>query len=815
MLTDETKPIAEHALAYLQRGWHLVMMAHGTKGPTTKEWNSPAELVDEPGKAIARLQNGPQNMGLVHNVSGTCAIDVDDEAFTRHIWEEFGLDYDAIMAAGCRIWSKQNRDKVIFRAPRDLPLIKISWIKQQPKNPNDRQSIFELRAGPNQDVLPPSRHPDGHHYEWRKGTAPWEFEGEIPEIPAELIAFWRQLADKSTGMRDAVEDLCPWKKARVSRVPVQRPRNVSAEHQDVIGAFNRANEVGDILSAHGYKKRGKRYLAPSSSTVIPGVVVLDGKCFSHHGSDPLADGYAHDPFDLLVTLTHGGDVSAAVRDAANQLGIDRRPPAVPDMVIDLEAALAAQARRKQKSPRDDEPQISPPSCKPTLQPRVDITPETLLTPPGVVGDIVRWILETSQRPQPILAVAAALSMCSTVLGTKVATSTGLRTNLYFVGLGRTSAGKDHARKAVKVLLEAAGMGDNLGGEEFGSGQGLMARVARVPNTLFLPDEMGMLLQAVSNKKAASYEKAIIKSLLTLYGSTQTIVRGSEYANSKERPRQDIPYPCVSLYGVSTPETFYPALSSADVASGWLNRMLIVSAPDERPAWQEAGIGTPPTRIVDWIRGARAMQSGLMGLDPATPIVVPMAAMAATLFTQFRSTLEDLEDEMSADQGRATLAPLWGRAWEMAAKLALVVAVGKQPGDRLKDPNLEIDVQSAVWAIEFVKYFLTQMEREVASRVGDSELDQLCQEALRVVKAAGPQGRTMAELGRYSRAFRALDPRMQDTIVEMLKRREEVVSVQMKAASNGKARVAVVAAEHVKDLQQETRGDAAETCQVHQ
>lgn len=816
MLTDDTKPIAEHALAYLQRGWHLVMMAHGTKGPTHKNWNSPAELVDDPAKAIARLQSGPQNMGLVHNASGTCAIDVDDEAFTRHIWGEFGLDYDAILSAGCRIWSKPNRDKVIFRAPADLNIVQVKWIKQHPKSPNDRQAIFELRAGPNQDVLPPSKHPDGHAYQWHPGTAPWEFEGDIPEIPAELLAFWRLIADSKSGLREAVEDLCPWKRAHVGRVPVQKPRVVSAEHQDVIGAFNRANDVGDMLEAHGYKRRGKRYLAPSSSTVIPGVVVLDGKCFSHHGSDPLGDGYAHDAFDLLVTLGHGGDVGAAVRDAANQLGIDRRPPPAPEVVIDLAKALANQAKRKQHHSQEvgtastgeaSRAVCDTRSCDDFSIRETRKTPDQLLAPPGIVGDVTRWILETSQQPQPELAVAAAITMIGTVLGQKVMTSTRARTNFYIVGIAATGAGKDHARKAIKAALTAGGMGDNLGGEDFGSGQGILARAGRCSNSIFLVDEFGDLMKTIGGKNAASHERSVMTILTKLFSSTDSVYKGTEYANQKERERNDVKYPHVSLYGTTVPSSFYPALTGDNVASGWLNRMIVVTAPPGMPVDNDdAALNGVPASIVDWIKAARGMHAGgEVGLNPEHPIQVPMDEMAKTLMVQFRTWIRERQASLEREPAKAPMADLWVRAREHALKLALIVAVGKKrPGELPQGASgdaLEVDVASAVWAIDYVRHYVLEMEREISSRVGDSDLDRHCQAVMRIVRAAGLKGATQYDLNRASRSFRALEPRIQDTVFEMLKRRDDAFLVQFTSESGrGKPRMAYVASEHRDEVE---------------
>lgn len=89
----------------------------------------------------------------------------------------------------------------------------------------------------------------------------------------------------------------------------------------MIAAFNRAHSVEDLLKEHGYTPKGKRWLSPTSSTELAGVVILDGKAFFHHASDPLADGHTHDAFDLFRVLDHGGDTRAAIKAAAEGLGM--------------------------------------------------------------------------------------------------------------------------------------------------------------------------------------------------------------------------------------------------------------------------------------------------------------------------------------------------------------------------------------------------------------------------------------------------------------------------------------------------------------
>lgn len=819
------------------------MMPMRTKGPTHPAWNSPSELVNTPDRALKKFAAaGPQNMGLVHQPSGTGAIDVDDEAWARVIVDEFGLDYDELMGAGLRIISKAGRDKAIFTGvPADMPLLKISWPKPDAQHPTDRFTIIEFRAGPNQDVLPPSLHPDGHYYTWAEGRAPWDFQ-ELPAIPDRLLDFWRALADKTSGLREEIDNLCPWRKQHAGRRYVQPTRAAGSEHNDVIGAYNRAVTVESLLAQAGYERRGKRWLAPSSSTRIPGVVVFEDddqqhpRCYSHHGSDPLADGYAHDAFDLLLTLQHGGNMAAAIAEAARVTGIERATPRTPDVVIDLQAALEAQERRRKarETPqvvavRDDSPaQVITPAhpSKGAEHPNwggsedgpvYDVAefPEHLLKPGGVVQQISEWILQCAQKPQPILALAAALSVVGTCLGRKVATPTGLRTNFYVVGVAGTSAGKDHPRKCVKTLFQAAALTDLLGGEEIASGPALLARTANHPVSLFQIDELGLLLKAIASRGAGPHLASIMTNLMKLFSSAGSIYHGTEYADQKLRERIDIAYPCVGLHGTTTPETLWPSLGSADVLSGYLNRMLILFVPDRRVTKQYIGIGQPPAAVIEWMKAARDLQAGILGLDPANPIEAAFPALTGAQFRAFDDWLDDRMDQVKK-QG---LAPLWGRAWEHAAKLALALACARYGAAELRQVagggGLEVDAASAEWAIAFVKFVLGTMEQQVATRLGDSEHDRWCQEVLRVIRQAGAGGRTEAELARFCRAFRALEPRQQDSVTDALRRREEVTLVQYRPPSGrGKSRMAWVAVEFAPALT-ETAAALPETAETRE
>lgn len=103
----------------------------------------------------------------------------------------------------------------------------------------------------------------------------------------------------------------------------------------VIAAFNATHSIAELLQHHGYLPRGgQRWLHPASSTGVAGVRLVPGstpeRVYSSHAQDPLNTGQAHDAFGVYRLLAHQGDLSAAVRAAARELGLTAPPSsAVP------------------------------------------------------------------------------------------------------------------------------------------------------------------------------------------------------------------------------------------------------------------------------------------------------------------------------------------------------------------------------------------------------------------------------------------------------------------------------------------------------
>lgn len=363
-------PIAAWARRYIETfNLALVPIDPGQKAPKGNGWNKPGGYITDAAQAEAFWSKNPKhNMGVVLGPSRVCSLDVDHVEYCRDVMRDIlGIDLDELALAYPTLVGNPARFRVMFRVPEGLEFSRHSLSWPNPLDPDGSKhklataalkqargtgdkaqieamqarqkefapvTVFELRAGAVQDVLPPSIHPDtGQPYTWRNPPA----DGLL-ELPCDLVKTWKNW---EIFKRMALE-ACPWAPAAPkppAKVTKASPsRGVSGDNPSVIEVFNRGTNIESLLQRHGYLQRGRKWLAPQSSTGLPGVNVVEDqgeqRLYSHHGSDPLANGHMNDAFDVFCILEHNGDTSAAIKAAARSLGIDHkrsssRPPEPP------------------------------------------------------------------------------------------------------------------------------------------------------------------------------------------------------------------------------------------------------------------------------------------------------------------------------------------------------------------------------------------------------------------------------------------------------------------------------------------------------
>ena len=116
---------------------------------------------------------------------------------------------------------------------------------------------------------------------------------------------------------------CAEKEAKARREQAVKRRAelkyTGGQTSNLIGAFNKAYAVEDILIQAGYKQRGNTFCHPNSSSGSYAASIKNERVNSLNGTDPLNAGEGgHDSFSAFCVLFHEGDIKKAIINAAHQ-----------------------------------------------------------------------------------------------------------------------------------------------------------------------------------------------------------------------------------------------------------------------------------------------------------------------------------------------------------------------------------------------------------------------------------------------------------------------------------------------------------------
>ena len=390
---------------------------------------------------------------------------------------------------------------------------------------------------------------------------------------------------------------------------------------------------------------------------------------------------------------------------------------------------------------------------------------------GLIREVAAHILERSVRPQPLLAVLAATAFVATLAGRKYQTETGLRTNLYVVGLAESGAGKDQARKEINNLAHAAQVDQYIGGDRIASGPGVISSLSKEPSRLFMIDEIGLMLQSMLAQRGDPHKREMMATLMTLYSSAGSVYRGAEYADQKERPRQDINNPNACIYGTSTHSAFYAALTSSQGIDGTLSRLIVGSSDMHRPERQRPKLGPPDTALTSWIAELASHDPVGGNLAGAAGSQADRKAQTVAMIPAVFDAWEGLDDDMTGYMVDDASRSVYSRVAENAAKLALVHAVSSD----YRSPV--IDAESFQWGREMALWAANTMMREVARNVADNEHEADLKRVLNMIHDAGADGISQRDLLRKIRSIRKRD------LVDMIQRLYESGEVVMEERKN--------------------------------
>lgn len=317
-------------------------------------------------------------------------------------------------------------------------------------------------------------------------------------------------------------------------------------------------------------------------------------------------------------------------------------------------------------------------------------------PPGLLGDIAKFIFQASPRPVEEVALTAAIGLMAGVCGQAYNVSnSGL--NLYLMLLAPTGRGKEAMASGVDRLMSAImnsvpASTQFRGPGEIASGQALIKHMSKgSPAILSIVGEFGYRLEAMAGSRANPSDLMLKRILLDLYnksGQSQTY-HPMIYAD-KEKNTTAITSPAFTLLGESTPSTFYNIVDEAMIEDGLLPRFVIIEYDGKRPELNENHAHIQPSfQLVDQFSSLVAGCLDLMSSRTGNRRVVNVGANegAQELLREF-DKYADLQMNTSSKE---VVQHLWNRAHMNLLRLSALVAVGCDPY------NPTVNEEVVVWA----------------------------------------------------------------------------------------------------------------------
>jgi hypothetical protein len=273
----------------------------------------------------------------------------------------------------------------------------------------------------------------------------------------------------------------------------------------------------------------------------------------------------------------GGSQASAPQVSAQVIPLFK--PAAPSIVPSIPPPIPPEIppwRSFQESEKGDDSEASSTSTVPS-----DPELERLTYVPGLLGDIIDWIVANARLPNRVLALAAALIVIGTLIGRRAMGPTGSATHLYIAMVARASGGKDWPCKAAQMLIKAAGAGAHLHPGDITAQSALHRVLTKMPLCAVVINELIRFLNRIVNPRSNGYEQSLVGNLCDLWST-----RFTEYGTttSAQSDLVTVQSPAISLFGTATPDAFWQVLRGAQVAAGLFSRFLVFESyvrPDEQ------------------------------------------------------------------------------------------------------------------------------------------------------------------------------------------------------------------------------------------
>lgn len=346
----------------------------------------------------------------------------------------------------------------------------------------------------------------------------------------------------------------------------------------------------------------------------------------------------------------------------------------------------------------------------------------------IARDIQLWILDTSEKKQPAIALCSALAIMATVKGRLLRFNGGIKGNPMFMILADSGDGKDWGLQCIQKFLHESNMGYRVA-TKMASGAALTDKLEETPSLCLCVDEAGHDKNNITGKNSSSHAKEIVPMITEMYSRSASVYISK---TSKANGTKTISEPNLVYYGASTEKQFFKASNEDEVEDGSLARYFVVfGEKDAPPNMGRARAKSIPSHIKDYLMG----YSRIIYADNFTSDEVSIDTEYLQEFDYMRMRYHALAVECGKKESTQIFKPFYKRLAVKAAQIALLI-------DECKD------VKVLEWAANLCEQandiFIKKFNHKVASNTHESMVKTI--EA--AIKESGKAG--ISKSGMYNR-----------------------------------------------------------------
>lgn len=325
-------------------------------------------------------------------------------------------------------------------------------------------------------------------------------------------------------------------------------------------------------------------------------------------------------------------------------------------------------------------------------------------PPGLVGEIAKYIFDNAPRPVKEVAIVSALGLMAGIVGLGwTLPQTGL--NLYVILVGRSAVGKEAMHTGISSIVSSVMRQNPLFSftdfNDYASGPALQKAVARNRCFVSVSGEWGHTLQKLAESDHNPTASSLRRVMTHLYQKSGpgSMVGGITYSN-KEENISSVDGVAFSLIGETTPAKYYDSLTQSMMEDGFLSRFTMVEYTGDRPKLK-ADDPLPPSEELT-TRIAELSKTAIARMSPNGSIRVQRDEDARILFALYD---EHCDNEINKTPDNEAWRQMWNRAHLKALRIAAILAVCDN------DTNPIITMKYGLWAIDLINRDIELMKRK--------------------------------------------------------------------------------------------------------